>query len=99
MSSHRLQTKKFLIIVGVDRPLAHVFATILTKSGAPAKGFPTFANFPQDMGGMRKAVEAIEVFICQSEPNWTMPETVILGLKSDLETLNSGGDIGGLQIH
>lgn len=99
MSSHRLQTKKFLVIIGVDRPLEHVFATILDKSGAPAKGFSAFDNFPMNHDGVLEAVATIEAFISKSEHGWTLPQIVIQGLADDLEILDSGGDIGGLHIY
>lgn len=99
MSSHRLQTKKFLVIIGVDRPLEHVFATILDKSGAPAKGFRAFAHFPMDQYGVSEAIATVESFVGKSEPGWTLPQIVNQGLADDLEILDAGGDIGGLHIY
>ena len=99
MSSHRTQTKKFLVIIGVDRPLEHVFATILVESGAPAKGFKAFAHFPMDQNGVNEAVATVETFVGKSEHGWTLPQIVKQALADDLEILESGGDIGSLHIY
>lgn len=99
MSSHRFQTKKYLISVGIDRPLGQVFATVLNKSGKPTKGFPPFVNFPMTDTGISEAINSVQLFVSKSEPGWTMPQIVLQGLKDDLEILDAGGEIGNLHIY
>jgi len=99
VSSHRLQTKKFNIAIGVDRPLQHVFATVLNKNGKPAQGFPAFASYPMNRDGVKQATDALEAFVRKSESNWSLPQIVIQGLHDDLEVMHEGGDIGNLHIY
>lgn len=99
VSSHRLQTKKFNIAVGVDRPLQHVFATVLNRSGKPARGFPAFASYPMNRDGVKQAADALEAFVRKSEGNWSLPQIVIQGLHDDLEIMSEGGDIGNLHFY
>jgi hypothetical protein len=99
VSSHRIQTKKFIIAVGVDRPLQHVFATVLNRSGRPARGFPAFASYPLNRDGVKQATDALEAFVRKSEGDWSLPQIVIQGLHDDLEIMNEGGDIGNVHIY
>jgi len=99
VSSHRLQTKNFNIAVGVDRPLQHVFATVLNRSGKPAGGFPAFASYPMTREGVKQAADALEAFVRKSEGNWSLPQIVIQGLHDDLEIMSEGGDIGNLHFY
>jgi len=99
VSSHRLQTKKFSIAIGVDRPLQHVFATVLNKNGKPARGFPAFANYPMNRDGVKQATDTLEAFVRKSEGDWSLPQIVVQGLHDDLEIMNEGGDIGNLHIY
>jgi len=99
VSSHRIQTKKFNIAVGVDRPLQHVFATVLSKNGKPARGFPAFASYAMNRDGVKQATDELEAFVRESESDWSLPQIVIQGLHDDLEIMNEGGDIGNLHIY
>jgi hypothetical protein len=99
VSSHRLQTKKFNIAIGVDRPLQHVFATVLNKNGKPAQGFPAFASYPPNRDGVKQATDALEAFVRKSEGDWSLPQITIQGLHDDLEIMNEGGVIGNLHIY
>lgn len=100
MSQHRFQTKnKYLVSVGIDRNLGHIFATVLDKSGKPAKGFQPFINFPMTETGISEAVASVELFVSKSEPGWTMPLIILQGLKDDLEILDAGGEIGNLHVY
>lgn len=99
VSSHRLQTNKFNIAIGVDRPLQHVFATVLNKSGKPARGFPAFANYQMNRDGVKQATDALEAFVRKSEGDWSLPQIVVQGLHDDLEIMDEGGDIGNLHIY
>lgn len=99
VSSHRLKTKNFTIAVGVDRPLQHVFATVLNKDDKPARGFPAFASYPLNRDGVKQATDALEAFVSKSEGDWSLPQIVIQGLHDDLEIMNEGGDIGNVHIY
>ena len=99
MSSHRIQTRKYLVNISVDRPLRQVLASVMTTKGRPAPGFQPLASFPATTEGVEDAATTIETFIRESEPNWSLPETVRDALRDDLQTLEIGGDINYIRVH
>lgn len=99
MSSHRLQTRKFVVNLCVDRPLRQVLATVLTTSGRPAPGFQPLASFPATTEGADEAASTIETFIRKSEPEWSLPPSVRDTLLDDVHALEVGGDINYIREH
>lgn len=99
MSSHRVQTRKLLVNLSVDRPLRQILAIVLTTSGRPAPGFQPLASFPATTEGVEEAAAMVDDFIRRSEPDWTLPESVRDALHADLQTLEIGGDINYIRVH
>ena len=99
MSSHRLQTRKCLVNISVDRPLRQILASVTSASGRPAPGFQPMASFPATTKGVEEAAALVEAFIRRSEPDWSLPESVRAAMHADLQTLEVGGDINYVRVH
>ena len=99
MSNHRIQARKFGVIISVDRPLSQILATVLTTSGRPATGFPPMTSFPATTEGADEAATMVEAFIRKSEPDWSLPESVRAAMLADLQALEVGGDINYIREH
>lgn len=99
MSSHRIQTRKLQVNLSVDRPLRQILATVLTTSGRPAPGFQPLTSFPATTEGAEEAAANVEEFIRESEPDWSLPETVRDALRDDVRALELGRDINYVRIH
>jgi hypothetical protein len=99
MSSHRIQTRKLLVNLSVDRPLRQILAAVLTTSGRPAPGFQPLASFPATTEGIEEAAMMVEEFIGRSEPGWSLPQSVRAAMHADLQTLEIGCDINYIRVH
>ena len=99
MSSHRLQTRKCLVNISVDRPLRQILASVTSASGRPAPGFQPMASLPATTKGVEEAAALVEAFIRRSEPDWSLPESVRAAMHADLQTLEVGGDINYVRVH
>lgn len=99
MSSHRIQTRKCLVNISVDRPLRQILASVMTTSGRPDTAFQPMTSFPATTKGVEEAAAVIEAFIRRSEPGWNLPETVRAAMLADLQTLEIGGDINYVRVH
>lgn len=99
MSSHRLQTRKLLVNLAVDRPLRQVLASVTTTSGRPAPGFQPLTSFPATAIGVEEAAAMVEAFIRRSEPDWSLPESVRDALLDDVRALEVGRDINYIRVH
>lgn len=99
MSSHRLQTRKCLVNISVDRPLRQILASVTSASGRPAPGFQPMASFPATTEGVEESAAIIEAFIRRSEPGWSLPESVRDALLDDVRALEVGRDINYIRVH
>lgn len=99
MSSHRIQTRKFLVNLSVDRPLRQILASVITTTGRPAPGFQRLASFPATTEGVEEAAANVEAFIRRSEPGWSLPESVRDALLDDVHALELGRDINYIRVH
>ncbi|MBL8066164.1 MAG: hypothetical protein JNM34_09935 [Chthonomonadaceae bacterium] len=99
MSSHRTQTRKCLVNISVDRPLRQILASVMTTSGRPAPGFPAMTSSPATTEGVDEAATTIETFIRETEPGWSLPETVRDALLDDVRALEAGRDINYVRVH
>ena len=99
MSSHRIQTRKLLVNLAVDRPLRQILASVTSTSGRPAPGFQPLASFPATTEGVEEAAAIIEVFIRLSEPGWSLPESVRDALLDDVRALEVGREINYIRVH
>lgn len=91
MSQHHVTTSKFKIMLGVDRPLSHVFASIfLNKAPKDAEddnapGFNPFSWYQVSANGITESIEAVSTYIrANGEPNFNMPVTVARALLNDV---------------
>ena len=99
MSSHRLQTRKLLVNLAVDRPLRQVLASVTTTSGRPAPGFHALAGFEATTEGVEEAAMMVETFIRKAEPDWSLPQSVRDALLDDVHALETGRDINYVRVH
>jgi len=99
MSSHRIQTRKYIANISVDRPLRQVLASVMTTTGRPAPGFQQMASFPATTEGVDQVAVSVETFIRTAEPGWSLPESVRDALLDDLQTLEIGGDLNYIRVH
>lgn len=99
MSSHRLQTRKFIVNISVDLPLRQVLASVMTTTGRPAPGVQRMTSFPATFEGVEEATTTTEAFIRRSESGWLLPESVRDALLADLQMLEVGGDINYVRVH
>jgi hypothetical protein len=99
MSSHRIQTRKFIVNISVDRPLRQVFTSVMTITGRPAPGFQPLTSFPATTEGVDEAAVSVENFIRKAEPGWNLRESVREALLDDLQMLEVGGDINYVRVH
>jgi len=99
MSSHRIQSRRYVVNISVDRPLRQILTSVITTSGRPAPGFQPMASFPATTKGVEEAAAIIEAFIRRSEPGWSLPKSVRDALLDDLQTLEIGGDINYVRVH
>lgn len=99
MSTHRIQTRKFIVNISVDRPLRQILASVMTTTGRPAPGFQPLTSFPATTKGVEEAAALVEAFIRRSEPDWSLPESVRAAMHADLQTLEIGGDINYIRVH
>lgn len=99
VSSHRIQTRKFIANLSVDRPLRQILASVTTTSGRPAPGFQPLKSFSATTEGVEEVATTIETFIRESEPDWSLPETVRDALRDDVRALEVGGDINYVRVH
>jgi len=99
MSSHRIQTRRFIVNISVDRPLRQVFASVMTITGRPSLGFQPLTSFPANVEGVAEAAVRVEDFIRRSEPGWTLPESVRDALLGDVRALEVGRDINYVRVH
>ena len=94
MSRHSTKTNKHEIVLGVDRPLNHVFASVFNKKGDPARGFDPFSWFSPDEDGVNQAIETVEKFTkCK------LPASMKDALVADLNTMRDGGNINHFKHH
>ena len=99
MSSHRIQSRKLVVNLSVDRPLRQVLASVMTTTGRPAPGFPAMTSFPATAEGADEAAASVENFIRRAEPRWSLPESVREALLDDVHALESGRDINYVRVH
>ena len=99
MSSHRIQSRKLLVNVSVDRPLRQILTSVITTSGRPAPGFQPLTSFPASTEGVKEAAANVEKFIRRSEPGWSLPESVRDALLDDVRALEVGRDINYVRVH
>jgi hypothetical protein len=99
MSSHRIQTRKFIVNISVDRPLRQVLASVMTTTGRPASRFPPMTSFPATTEGVDEAATMVEAFIRKSEPDWSLPQSVRDALLDDVHALETGRDINYMRVH
>ena len=99
MSSHRIQTRKLLVNLAVDRPLRQILASVMTATGRPAPGFQPLASFPATTEGADEAATKVEEFIRKAEPGWSLPESVRDALLDDVRALEVGRDINYIRVH
>jgi len=99
MSSHRIQTRYLLVNLAVDRPLRQILASVTTTSGRPAPGFQPLTSFSATTEGVEEVATTIETFIRESEPDWSLPETVRDALRDDVRALEAGRDINYVRVH
>jgi hypothetical protein len=99
MSSHRIQTRKLLVTLAVDRPLRQILASVTTTSGRPAPGFQPLTSFPATTDGVQEAAALVDAFIRKSEPGWSLPKSVRDALLDDVHALEDGGDINYVRVH
>jgi hypothetical protein len=99
MSNHQFQTEKFLVSLGIDTILEHVFATLRVKSQKPASDFPVNETFALSIEGVDDAVQFVEDFVHKSEPRWSLPMTVQIALDNDLLSFAAGLDINYVRVH
>ena len=82
MSRHSTKTQKHEIVLGVDRPLNHVFASVFNQKGEPARGFDPFSWFSPDEAGVDQAIATVEKFTqCK------LPTSIKAALVADLDTM------------
>lgn len=94
MSRHSTKTQKHEIVLGVDRPLNHVFASVFNNKGEQAKGFDPFSWFSPDEVGVKQAIEAVEKFT-----KCTLPTSMKDALIADLDALRQGENINYAKNH
>ncbi len=99
MSTHRIQTRKFIVNISVDRPLSQILASVMTTSGRPAPGFQPLVSFPASTQGADEAATKVEEFIRKAEPGWSLPESVRDALLDDVHALELGRDINYIRVH
>jgi hypothetical protein len=94
MSRHSTKTQKHDIVLGVDRPLNHVFASVFNQKGEAARGFDPFSWFSPDEDGVNQAIATVEKFTkCK------LPASMKDALVADLDTMRQGGDINYAKAH
>ena len=94
MSRHSTKTQKHEIVLGVDRPLNHVFASVFNKKGESARGFDPFSWFSSDEDGVNQAIATVEKFAkCK------LPGSMRDALLADLTTMRNGGNINYAKHH
>ena len=94
MSRHSINNTKHEVVLGVDRPLNHVFASVFNKKGEPAKGFEPFSWFDPTPEGVQVAIEKVEGFV-----KFKLPESIKTALLEDLQTMQSGGSVNYSKHH
>lgn len=99
VSSQRIQTRKFIVNISVDRPLRQILASVMTTTGRHAPGFPAMTSFPATNEGAEEVAALVEAFIRRSEPGWSLPESVRDALLEDLQMMEVGGDINYIRVH
>ena len=94
MSRHTATTPKFNICLGVDRPLAYVFAQVFLNQPPKdadddsAQDFNPFSNYSLATQGINKAIADIEQYICKNgEPNFKVPATIMPELQKEVDML------------
>lgn len=92
MSRHIVTTSENEIVVGVDRPLNHVFASVFDVKGKNAgevsKGFNPFSWFEPTPKGVDAAIKAVEDFSSKK-----MPENMKQALLDDLDSMVRGENL------
>jgi hypothetical protein len=99
MSNHQFQTENFLVSLGIDTTLEHVFASLREKSRKPASDFPVNETFALSFEGVGDAVQFVEDIVHKSEPGWSLPITVHLALEHDLSNFAAGLEINYVRVH
>jgi hypothetical protein len=94
MSRHTTNTSKFEIVLGVDRPLNHVFASVFDRKGEDAKGFDPFSWFAPTSAGVEDAIKAVEGFTKSK-----LPESIREALLADLMAMQEGQSINYSKTH
>lgn len=88
MSRHSTKTKKHEIVLGVDCPLNHVFASVFNNKGEPARGFDPFSWFCPSEEGIDQAIAAVEQFA-----KCALPASMKEALMADLSAMFNGENI------
>ena len=99
MSTHRIQTRKFIVNISVDRPLRQVLASVMSITSRPAPALQPLTSFPATFEGVEEAAVMVEDFIRRSKPGWSLPETVRDALLDDVHALEAGRDINYVRVH
>lgn len=88
MSRHSTKTKKHEIVLGVDRPLNHVFASVFNNKGGSVRGFDPCSWFCPNEDGIDQAIAAVEQFTkCK------LPTSMKESLMADLSAMSNGENI------
>ena len=98
MSRHSVLTEEHEVVIGVDRPLNHVFASIFDRFPAEdaesdsTEGFNPFSNYAPSKVGLQTAIHDVETFLAHRQVDFKVPPTMIESLEADLIDLcNAGG--------
>jgi len=95
MSRHTTQHNNLEVVLGVDRPLNHVFASIF-EDDEEVDGFDPFSWFKPTPEGVDEAINAVETFVGN---NWKVPGTMRQALLDDLTAMRNGQSINNSQVH
>jgi hypothetical protein len=96
MSQHSTIIKKKRVVIGVDRPLRYVFATIYAPKGGLLRTFNQDQQWSADESGLLEAFHAVEMHF-KGKP--VIPESMRKALKEDIERLYKGLDINYSKQH
>lgn len=97
MSRHAVKTSKYEVVIGVDRPLNHVFASILDLDPSEeaddeaVEGFDPFSNYAPSRVGLQTAIHDTEKFMESIGDPIKIPATMREALETDLQDLLSFG--------
>jgi hypothetical protein len=95
MSRHTTQAGNLEVVLGVDRPLNHVFASIF-EDGEEVEGFDPFSWFQPTPAGVDEAISAVETFVGN---NWKVPGELRQALLDDLTAMLFGESINHAKVH